>query len=306
MKRSIMSRSLFFTSIFLTVPMMLNAQIEDFKSIIVPKAKLEKLGDGFAFTEGPAADAAGNVYFSDQPNNKIFRWDAASGEISLFTDEAGRSNGMYFGHEGELFSCADKENQLWVFDMEGNARVLLKDYKGKLLNGPNDLWIDPQGGIYFTDPLYERDYWERDPEMQQEGEHLYYLSPDRSSLRCVDEQLKKPNGIIGTPDGKKLFVADIQAGKTWVYNIEGEGKLGNKKLFVAMGSDGMTLDEAGNLYLTGHGVNVFDKKGEKIAFIPVSADWTGNICFGGKDFKMLFITASEAVWGLQMQVSGAR
>lgn len=306
MKRSIKYRSLFLIAALLIMPMMLNAQIEDLKSIIAPGATLKKLGDGFAFTEGPAADAAGNVYFTDQPNNKIFRWDAASGAITLFTDKAGRSNGMYFDGGGRLITCADEKNQLWAFDSAGNATVLLEDYGGKLLNGPNDLWIDPLGGIYFTDPLYARDYWERDPEMQQDGEHLYYLSADRSRLQRVDSQLEKPNGIIGTPDGKKLFVADIEAGKTWVYDIAGAGKLENKRLFVAMGSDGMTLDSDGNLYLTGHGVHVYDKQGVKIATIPVPGNWTANICFGGKDFKTLFITASEAVWSLEMQVSGAR
>jgi gluconolactonase len=118
--------------------------------------------------------------------------------------------------------------------------------------------------------------------------------------------LEKPNGIIGSPDGKFLYVADIKAGKTYVYEIWPEGALANKKLFVSMGSDGMTVDSNGNIYLTGKGVTVFNLEGEQIAHIPIEAGWTANVCFGGKDMKTLFITASEHFYGLNMNVSGIR
>ncbi|AHM59966.1 gluconolactonase [Flammeovirgaceae bacterium 311] len=278
----------------------------DKESIIAKGAKVEKLGDGYSFTEGPATDGEGNVYFTDQPNNKIIRWTAATGAFSVFSDQAGRSNGMYFDQQGNLISCADEHNQLWSFDKNGKHTVILLDYQGKLLNGPNDVWIHPGGGMYITDPLYKRDYWERDPAMQQDGQHVYYLSPDRSSFIRVDEELKQPNGIIGTPDGKKLYVADIGAGKTYSYDIGEQGALSNKTLFASMGSDGMTLDEKGNLYLTGKGVTVFNRKGEQIAHIPIDADWTANITFGGKNRQMLFITAMDAVYGLKMRVKGAK
>lgn len=282
------------------------AQIMDTKSIIAPAAKLEKLGDGYKFTEGPVADKKGNVFFTDQPNNKIIRWDASSGEFSTFSDQAGRSNGMYFDKKGNLVSCADEDNQVWVFDKKGNHKVLVKDYEGKLLNGPNDLWIDAKGGIYLTDPLYKRDYWKRDPAMQQDGEHVYYLTPDGKKLTRVDDNIKKPNGIIGNEDGKTLFVADIGAGKTYRYDVGANGELNNRKLFVSMGSDGMILDDRGNLYLTGKGVTVFDKEGQQIAHIPVPAGWTANLCFAGKDRDLLFITAGEAVYGIKMTVKGIR
>ncbi|WP_224998027.1 SMP-30/gluconolactonase/LRE family protein [Cesiribacter sp. SM1] len=282
------------------------AQMTDNNSIVAKGAKLEKLGAGYTFTEGPAADRVGNVYFTDQPNNEIIRWDAATGQFSTFSDEAGRSNGMYFDKNGNLISCADEHNQLWMWDMKGNSTVLLTDYQGKLLNGPNDLWIHPGGGMYITDPLYKREYWERDAAMQQDGQHVYYLSPDRSRFFKVDEALEQPNGIIGTPDGKKLYVADIGAGKTYVYDIGEGGELRNKTLFAPMGSDGMTIDEKGNVYLTGKGVTVFDKSGVQIAHIPIDADWTANVTFGGKDRQMLFITAMDAVYGLKMKVKGAR
>jgi len=281
-------------------------QIEDKKSIIARGAAVMKLGGGYSFTEGPAVDHAGNVYFTDQPNNKIIRWDAVTGEFRVFMDDSGRSNGMYFDRRGNLITCADMHNQLWSIDITGKQKVLIDNYKGKLLNGPNDLWIDPRGGIYFTDPLYKRNYWERDPEMQQDGQHVYYLSPDRLLLVRVDTDLQKPNGIVGTPDGKKLYVADIGAKKTYVYDIEPDGYLVNRKLFAEMGSDGMTIDNKGNIYLTGDGVTVFDKNGTRIAHIPIEARWTANVCFGGTDRKLLFITAMDAVYGVRMKVKGVR
>ncbi|WP_210486527.1 SMP-30/gluconolactonase/LRE family protein [Rufibacter aurantiacus] len=286
------------------IPKLLSAQITDKNGIVAKGAKVEKLGDGYSFTEGPAADQEGNVYFTDQPNNKIYKWSASTGKISLFTDQAGRANGLYFDQKGNLIAAADMDNQLWSFDKAGKPTVLVKEYKGKLLNGPNDLWIAPSGAMYLTDPLYKRDYWTRTPEKQQAGEYLYYLSPDRKKFYPVDETLVKPNGIVGTPDGKKLYVADIEAGKTYVYTINKDGSLSGRKLFVEMGSDGMTIDNQGNVYLTGKGVTVFDKEGRQIAHIPIQENWTANVVFGGKDRSTLFITAMGSVYGLKMKVKG--
>jgi gluconolactonase len=162
------------------------------------------------------------------------------------------------------------------------------------------------GGIYFTDPMYKRPYWTRDPAPQQEGNNVFYLKPDRKTLLKVDPDLKQPNGIIGTPDGKKLYVADIGDNKTYVYDIQPDGLLANKRLFCALGSDGMAVDKEGNVYLTGKGVTVYNAGGEKIEHIPVEAGWTANVCFGGKDMKTLFITASQYLFSLRMNVEGAR
>lgn len=273
------------------------------QDIIAPGAKVEKLADGFGFTEGPAVDKAGNVYFADQPNDRILKW-STDGKLTTFHENTGRANGLYFDHEGNLLSCSDMDNELWSLDMTGKPTVLVAEYDGKKLNGPNDLWIRPDGGIYFTDPLYPRDYWTRSPEMQRDGQHVYYLSPDRKRLIRVDEELEQPNGIIGTPDGKRLYVADIKAGKTYVYHIQPDGTLTHKRLFAPVGSDGMTMDEQGNVYVTGKGVTVFNPSGEQIAHIPVEANWTANVCFGGEDRQTLFITASEYLYALRMNVKG--
>jgi gluconolactonase len=273
--------------------------------IIAPGAQLEKLAGGFEFTEGPATDKDGNVSFTDQPNDRIVKWNAADRTVKDWLKPCGRSNGTYFDKDGNLIACADEKNELWSITPDQKVTVLVKEFDGKLLNGPNDLWIRPDGAIYFTDPLYKRPYWKRDPAMQQDGQHVYFLGADRKSLRRVATDLKQPNGIIGTPDGKVLYVADIGAGKTYAYEIQADGALANKRLFCELGSDGMTLDNEGNVYLTGHGVTVFDKTGKQIELIDVREPWTANITFGGKDRDLLFITASKNVYSLKMRVKGA-
>src|SRR5256885_1704051 len=172
--------------------------------IIAPGAKLEKLAGGFEFTEGPAADKDGNVFFTDQPNDRIVKWNAADGTINDWMKPCGRSNGTYFDKDGNLIACADEKNELWSIAPDKKVTVLVKDFSGKLLNGPNDLWIRPDGAVYFTDPLYKRPYWKRDSAMQQDGQYVYFLERKNGQVKTVATDLTQPNGIIGTPDGKTL------------------------------------------------------------------------------------------------------
>jgi len=271
--------------------------------VVAPGEKVVLLASEFKFTEGPAADAEGNVFFTDQPNDRICKW-SVDGKLTTFLQPCGRSNGLFFDKEGNLYACADMENELWKIDPQGNVTVLIKDYKGKRLNGPNDLWIDPKGGIYFTDPLYKRDYWTRDPAMQQDGQHVYYLPPGGKEPTRVATDLTQPNGIIGTPDGEHLYIADIGARKTYRYKINPDATLSEKTLFCSMGSDGMTIDIEGNIYLTGRGVTVFNPEGKQIEQIPIPEGWTANVCFGGKDRDTLFITASDSLYAVKMRVKG--
>jgi gluconolactonase len=283
--------------------MLLSHAAASASSIIAPGATVHKVSAAFQFTEGPAVDAAGNVFFTDQPNDRIMQW-SPDGTITPYLQPAGRANGMYFDRKGNLIACADEKNELWSIAPDRKVTVLIKDYQGKLLNGPNDVWVRPDNGLYFTDPLYKRPYWKRDPAPQQGGEHVYFLGADRATPLRVTEDLKQPNGIIGTPDGKILYVADIGAGKTYAYDIQADGTLRNKRLFCALGSDGMTIDNRGNLYLTGKGVTVFDPTGGKIEQIAIDEPWTANVGFGGADRQTLFITASKSVYTLRMLTKG--
>lgn len=274
-------------------------------SIIADDAQLTLVSADYTFTEGPAVDPEGNIYFTDQPNDRILKWNWADNSVSDYLSPAGRANGLYVDHQGNLLACADEKNELWRIDREKQVTVLLTDVKGKKLNGPNDLWEDSQGGIYFTDPFYKRDYWIR-TEKEIEKEMVYYLSPDLKTLTVVADDLVKPNGIIGSADGKTLYVADIGDSKTYAYTIADDSTLTHKTLFCEMGSDGMTLDNQGNLYLTGKGVTVFNKEGQQIAHIPIAQNWTANVTFGGADQQTLFITAMNSVYTLEMQVRGIR
>jgi gluconolactonase len=270
--------------------------------IVAPGAKVQMLADGFKFTEGPASDAEGNVFFTDQPNDRILKW-STDGKLSTFMEPCGRSNGLSFDTHGNLWACADLNNELWCIDPKGKVTVVVKQYNEKLLGGPNDLWIRPDAGLYFTDPFYKRPYWNRGPQ-EQDGQCVYYLTPDRKDLLRVTDDLETPNGVIGTPDGKTLYVADLRAKKTYAYHVQPNGSLAKKRLFCEMGSDGMTIDNQGNVYLTGKGVTVFDPSGREIAHIPVDARWTANVCFGGPRRQTLFITASQGLYAVRTRVKG--
>lgn len=291
-----MKTSLLFTG-WLLLAATLNA------GIVAPGAKLEKLAGGFQFTEGPTEDAAGNVFFVDQPSNQILRW-STDGKLSVFMEPSGRANGMSFDAHGNLIACADESNQLWSIAPDKTVTVLVKNYEGKYLNGPNDVWVAPNGGIFITDPFYRRTWWDH-TQMALTNMGVFYLSPDRKTLRQVISDFNKPNGITGTPDGHTLYVSDIDAGQTWRYDIQADGSLTNKTSFCALGSDGMTLDSAGNVYLTGHGVSVFDATGKKIDQIEVPESWTANVCLGGTNHQTLFITASHSLYSIQLNTHNA-
>lgn len=266
---------------------------------------LKLISDKFSFTEGPAVDKEGNVFFTDQPNNKIWKYDI-NGKLSLFMDNTGRSNGLYFDNKGNIISCADEHNQLWLISPQKKIIVLVSNFNGQILNGPNDVWVNPTNDdIYFTDPYYKRNYWAEDhPHIA--AQNVYYLAKDKTKPVLVEGQLTQPNGIVGSPDGRFLFIADIGADKTYKYRIDKDGSLSNKELFTNHGSDGMTIDNEGNIYLTGKGVTVYNKDGKIIEHIPVPEDWTANICFGGKNMDELFITASKSVYTIHTKVKGVQ
>ncbi|MEZ7526385.1 SMP-30/gluconolactonase/LRE family protein [Cloacibacterium normanense] len=271
--------------------------------LVQKNAEIELVSSQFSFTEGPAADAFGNVYFTDQPNDKIYVWNWKTNQIEEFLEKTGRANGTFFDQKGNLLTCSDENGEIWKINEDGVAEVLTTSFEGKRLNGPNDLWVDENNGIYFTDPLYVRDYWKNFKQEIQE-KNLYYRNSDGKITKL--DTFTQPNGIVGSQKLKKLYVSDIDANKTYVYDIQGDGKLTNKKLFCNLGSDGMTLDNLGNLYLTGKGVTVFNKNGVQIHHISVPENWTANVTFGGENFSTLFITASKSVYTLKMNVSGIK
>jgi gluconolactonase len=290
--------------------------------------KSDTLGRGFSFTEGPAVDKHGNIFFTDQPNDKIFKWSANTGNITTFLTGTGRSNGMAFDKNGYLIACADMHGELWKISPNGNHSVLVNNYNGKLLNGPNDVWINPKnGGMYITDPIFPRPYWAAgDPRQQAwppthseqaptgKGGYVYYLAPGSHTLKRVTTEAMGwdsdgwPNGVVGTPDGKKLYVnkwaPDINTAGTWVFDIKPDGKLANMRKFVDMGGDGMSMDEKGNIYISNsYGVTAFNPNGQRIFNVPTNGA-TNNV-FGGQNNKTLFITGPvDKLTALKMNVKG--
>lgn len=269
--------------------------------LLLPDEPVKKAGSGYSFTEGPSPAADGSVYFTDQPNDRIIIWKE-DGSLSTFTEKSGRSNGTFFNARGELVACADLHNQLVKFSNDAVMTVLAENFNGNHLNGPNDLWITPSGGTYFSDPWYKRDYWEPGHKELQDTRGVYYLSPEGKLTRVISD-FKQPNGLVGTPDGKILYVSDINDRKIWKYSINHDGTLANKTLFAPEGSDGMTLDRYGNVYLTNKFVSVYNVRGENIARIEVP-EMPSNLCFAGKKRNILFITARTSVYTLKMKVEG--
>jgi gluconolactonase len=285
--------------------------------LVSPSAhgKLDTLATGFKFTEGPAVDRHGNVFFTDQPDDRIYRWDAATGKVSLFLQGTGRANGMAFDKQGNLIACADMYGELWKIRPDGSHEVLVDNYNGHKLNGPNDVWINPvTGGIYITDPMFPRDYWlNTDPRKvnnpgwppvwSDQGAgiagHVYYLAPHSKKLVRVTTMAgwspedSWPNGVVGTPDGKKIYInkwAGDNKGGTWSFNINRDGTLSNMKKVTDWGGDGMSMDERGNIYISnGEGLMVFDPKGNNILTVPTGGGATNNV-FAGKNNKLLIIT----------------
>jgi gluconolactonase len=217
--------------------------------------------------------------------------------------------------------------EVWKIHPDGSHEVLVNNYNGKLLNGPNDVWINPlTGGMYFTDPIFPRGYWDAsDPRNQGwepthseqapagKGGYVYYLAANSHSLVRVTTDAMGwdsdswPNGVVGTPDGKKLYVNKWyydNMGGTWVFDINADGTLSNMKKFVDMGGDGMSMDELGNVYISnGLGVTAFDPKGNKIFNVPTNGA-TNNV-FGGQNNKTLFITGPvDKLTALKMNVKG--
>ncbi|MFH1321666.1 MAG: SMP-30/gluconolactonase/LRE family protein [Bacteroidota bacterium] len=264
--------------------------------VVAPGAKLQKLAGDFKYLGAAAVDSDGNVFFTDMPANLIYKW-TLQGKLTVFLEYSNCANGLYFDKNGNLLVCKSGKRQLVSIDPQGEITVLADGYDGKAFNCPNDLWIDPAGGVYFTDPHYCQS-------KEQDGEYVFYLSSDYKKLVPVIDYIVRPNGIIGTLDGKLLYIGDPEDGKTYVYSIINDGTLSKGRLFVSMGSDGMTIDREGNVYLTvGFDVFVYDVSGNIIEKINFPEPVT-NLCFGGQERQTLFITGNTSLYSMRMRVKG--
>lgn len=278
-------------------------------SIIAPGAEPIKLANIDQYvgerskTEGPVADAEGNVYFSDPYGTKVYKWSPDSG-LSIFTEKFNGPNGLAIDRDGSLVAVEAYNRRVSSLDKNGRVTVLTDSFEGKKYNEPNDIFIDSKGGIYFSDPYFHVHY----ESLEQDCHGMYYITPDRSKVIRVIDDMKDPNGIYSSPDGSQLYVIDTGEEKTYVYNVNPDGTLSDKRLFVPWGLDGLTVDSEGNVYLTGREdyLNIYDADGnfiEKIE-VDIKKGHTANVCFGGTDKQTLFITAGNSLFSIRMRVKG--
>ena len=263
----------------------------------LPAAELSPMAGAYLFTEGPAVDQAGGVYFSDINAGRIYHWTPADA-VTVFKDGLNGPNGLALDAAGNLIVCEGGAGRLIALDADGQITVIADQYNGQRFNEPNDLWLDAQGGMYFTDPAYQAP-------VAQGGEYVYYVAPDRAQVTRVITDLVRPNGIVGTADGQTLYVADHGAGQTYAYTLGAGGALTDKRLFVAAGSDGLEVDALGNVYLTNPSqVQIFTAAGQLTRTIPLPENPT-NLAFAGADHQTLFITARTAVYTLTVAAGSA-
>ena len=273
---------------------------------IGPVGEVELVKGNFQFLEGPAKTPDGSLYFTDIPSETIHVL-STSGTIEVFLKPSGHANGLMYGGNGKLLAC-QMDGQLVSIDLKNkDIEVLADKYEDKRFNACNDLVIDKQGGIYFTDPRFSA------PNPWPQGkEAFYYRAPDGKVTRLGDD-LAAPNGIILSPDELTLYVIPSMQKQMYAYPVEGPGKLGERKLFCELkqpannnnsGGDGLTVDSAGNVYITSAlGVQVYDPSGKLLGIIECP-EQPANVTFGGGSSKMLYMTARKGLYRCQMEIAG--
>lgn len=270
--------------------------------IISPGTTPEILGDGYGFTEGPAADQRGNVYFSDGKNNSIYRWEVGK-PVVRFVDDSTDAIGMMFNAQGELYVCEGAAYRIVAYDVgTKQKRVLCSQIDGQHFNEPNDLAIDLLGGFYFSDPNYQH---HGQPTVMKQD--VYYCSA-QGQIERVSTVCFKPNGVLLSADDKTLYVADARGQRIYRYDVIGPGRLANERLWIdqlGANPDGLTLDEHDNLYICcgKAGLKIYDRAGQPIGRIDVHA---ANCCFGGCDFGTLCVASAERFLGIRTKVTGMK
>jgi gluconolactonase len=274
---------------------------------IGPAGKIEKVDAKFDFTEGPLW-MDDSLYFSDIPKQRIYRL-ASDGKPQVFVENSQHANGL-FGHaNGEIYAC-QMDGRLAAYSHDGKQeRVLAEKFNNLRFNAPNDLVIDRDGGVYFTDPAFRAPI-----PLPQVKTCVYYLTPSGEVSRLVDD-LTNPNGVILSPDEKTLYVIPSGQPEMMAYPIESPGKLGAGHVLCKLtqaedqrkrGGDGVAMDRQGNLYIASMiGLQVVTPGGKMLGIIRLP-EQPSNATFGGKDMKTLFVTARTSVYKIPMQVEGHR
>ena len=262
--------------------------------VISPDGTFRKLGEGYKFTEGPALARDGSILFNDIPNERTHRYDPSNGEITVYREQTGKANGLFVTPAGALIACEGGARRVTRTDASGEVTVLAETFEGKKFNSPNDVVPDGRGGLYFTDPVYgKRD----DLELDVEG--VYYISSKGAITRVIND-LTRPNGVILSPDGKTLYVADEAADLIWAWTVDGPGKLSGKRQFAASNCDGMSIDRLGNVYVTDADLVVYDPAGKEILRLTPPEHPANCLLVG----KTLYLTARTGFYAIDTEIGG--
>ncbi len=262
--------------------------------ILIDGEKWELVSADHTFTEGPAVNTAGEVFFTDVPKSEIYKVDLA-GKVTLWSDQTNRTAGAIMGPENALYGASIGGGAIVKFDTAGKPTPIVSDIVC------NDLVVNGAGGIYFTD---------------HKNKKVWYVSP-QGQLQQVDQNMISPNGIILWPDQKQLIVSNTKGSELWTYRIEADGSLSHKQAYSTMrlpvgetesGADGMTVDVVGRLYVCTHeGVQVFDTQGRLSGIIAKPQQkFLSNICFGGKNLDTLYVTTMDKVYRRKLNTQGVR
>jgi len=250
------------------------------------------VSEGHKFTEGPAANAKGELFFTDIPNNRIHKV-SLGGKVTAFAEDTGGANGLMFGPDGRLYACANSKKQIVAYDQSGKMEVVADDLPS------NDLAVTHKGDIYFTDP----------------GNRKVWFLPKGGKPRVADEGISRPNGIVLTPDQGLLIVADTSGPFVYSFQIQADGSLAHKQKYFHLhlvdgstqsGADGMTVDAKGNLYVTTEmGLQICDQAGRVNSILPKpQRAWLANVAFGGPNLDELYITCGDKVYKRKTRAKG--
>ena len=285
------------------------------KDLIAPGAKVQKLAGGMKFTEGPVwLPKEKKLVFSDIPNSKLMQWNEKDG-LSVFREESHQSNGNILDLQGRLISCQHAARNIVRTENDGSIKVIAEQVNGNRFNSPNDVAVRSDGTFWFTDPPWGL----RDGKREVDGHWVYKLNAKTGKSQPIIKNLAMPNGIVFSPDERRLYVADTGGNRlvlnpafrnlpdrVYCYEVSKKGKLGKKLFHIDGGSDGMAVDVKGNLYTTHRGsVHIFDADGKKLGEIKVP-EGPANCTFGGEDFKTLFITARTSLYSIRLKNAGAK
>jgi gluconolactonase len=273
--------------------------------VVAPGVAPELVQEGFVFTEGPVGIPDGGLYFSDIRPNRIYHLDPG-GKISLVREQTNGANGLALTREGDLLAAEGEGKRISRRSRDGGVTTITEGIAGKPFLSPNDLLVDANGGIYITDPGPR-------PVVPGRTAYVYYLPAGAKEPIVIDDQIARPNGITLTRDGKTLIVNDTLGPTVYAYDVQPDGSVKNKRTFAQLrdipegkesGADGMALDREDRLYVTTvAGVQVFDAAGKYLGTIKVPRQ-PANAGFAGPDKRVLYITAREGLYRINMLAQG--